>query len=126
MRYIFTLLFFVILNTQAQEQTVNYVKKIDHFPESRGDAENGLILSLPKQEMVQLEQQLNSKSGLGPMFNYYGTVVVVDQMDTLPNGNRLLVLRREDGKKFYGYKDTIKAILLSNQNKELSLTLNQQ
>ena len=121
MKYIITLLLVLgsLISSHAQE--TNYVKTFEHFRDSRGNSEEGLILTLPKQEMVKLERQLNSKSGLGPTFNYYGTVVVVDKMDVLPNGNYQMVLRREDGKDFYGYRPTIKAVLVSTKNQ---LTLN--
>jgi len=120
-----TILFFTILlvshiNAQQQE----FVKKFDYFSESRGNTESGLILTLPYQEMVLLEGKLNSNSGLGPTFNYYGTVVVVDQLDALPNGNKQVILRREDGRDFYGYKPTLKAVLITNTNKTDKLNIN--
>ena len=92
-------------------QQTEFVKSYEHFNESRGNSENDQILTLPYEETVKLFNPLNSKSGLGATFNYYGTVVVVDQMDILPNGEMQLILRREDGRNFYGYRPTIKAIL---------------
>ncbi len=92
-------------------QRSSFKKTFEHFEESRGDAAIDYILTLPYEETVRLTRPLNSTSGLGATFNYFGTVVVVDQMNVLPNGDRQLVLRREDGKDFYGFRPTIKAIL---------------
>ena len=92
-------------------QRSSFKKTFEHFEESRGDAAFDYILTLPYEETVRLTRPLNSSSGLGATFNYFGTVVVVDQMNVLPNGDRQLVLRREDGKDFYGFRPTIKAIL---------------
>ncbi len=116
MKQLTTLILFTFCVSMAMGQEDSYFKKFEHFAESRGDVESGLILTLPYQEMVRLEQNLNSSSGLGPTFNYYGTVVVVDQVNVLPNGNKQLVIRREDGRDFYGYKSTLKAVLVTNTN----------
>lgn len=111
MRRSITLLFLLIMSTVVFAQQTEFVKSYEHFNESRGNSENDQILTLPYEETVKLFNPLNSKSGLGATFNYYGTVVVVDQMDILPNGEMQLILRREDGRNFYGYRPTIKAIL---------------
>ena len=95
----------------ATAQNAEFVKSYEHFEVSRGDYESGQILTLPYEETVLLHNALNSRSGLGATFNYYGNIVVVDQMDVLPSGDMLLVLRREDGRSFYGYRPTIKAVL---------------
>ncbi|WP_350286403.1 hypothetical protein [uncultured Croceitalea sp.] len=105
------LLFFAV---SAFGQGENYVKKFEYFEETRGDWNGDLILTLPINETVQLQNTLASSSGLGPTFNYYGVVVVVDQVDILPNGNKQLIIRREDGRDFYGYRPTLKAILVTN------------
>lgn len=117
---VFTFLMIYSINAQQSE----FVKRFKHFDESRGDVESGLILTLPYQEMVRLESNLNSNSGLGPSFNYYGTVVIVDQMNILPNGNKQLVLRREDGRDFYGYRATLKAVLVKNDLETRSTKIN--
>lgn len=93
----------------AQQQT--FVKSFEHFEESRGNAALGQILTLPYKETVTITRALNSRSGLGPKFNYYGTVVAVDQWNRTNSGKIQLVLRREDGRDFYGFRPTIKAIL---------------
>ncbi len=111
MRGTFTLLLLFIMSPVVFAQQTEFVKSYEHFNESRGNSENSQILTLPYEETVKLFNPLNAKSGLGPTFNYYGTVVVVDQMDILPNGEMQLILRREDGRNFYGYRPTIKAIL---------------
>ncbi|MDT0606627.1 hypothetical protein [Croceitalea rosinachiae] len=116
------LFFFYISSTNAQQD--EFLKRFDHFRESRGNVESGLILTLPYQEMVRLESNLNSNSGLGPTFNYYGIVVVVDQMNILPNGEKQLVLRREDGLNFYGYRPTLKAVLAKNDFETQNLNTN--
>ncbi|MEM1337681.1 MAG: hypothetical protein AAF717_03965 [Bacteroidota bacterium] len=113
MKQTFTLLLCMMISPLFAQQTA-FVKTYKHFNESRGNAENVQILTLPYEETVKLFNSLNSKSGLGPTFNYYGNVVVVDQMDRLPNGEVQLILRREDGRNFYGYRPTIKAVLSTN------------
>ncbi len=119
MKQIFTLFFLmVVILPCAKAQETEFVKSYKHFNESRGNFESGQIMTLPYEETVQLFNSLNSKSGLSPTFNYYGTVVVVDQMDVLPNGEMQLILRREDGRNFYGYRPTIKAILSRNADQE--------
>ena len=110
-----SLLLAIIFSTQMlTAQQDEYFKKFEHFVESRGNMESGLIITLPYQERVRLEQGLNSNSDIGPRFNYYGTVVIVDQMNVLPNGTKQLILRREDGRNFYGYTPVLKATLSSN------------
>jgi len=124
MKQLTTLIFILLMISSINAQQSEFVKRFNHFDESRGDVESGLILTLPYQEMVRLESNLNSNSGLGPSFNYYGTVVIVDQMNILPNGNKQLVLRREDGRDFYGYRSTLKAILVKNDLETRSTNLN--
>ena len=111
MKQSFTLIFLMVLPLCLFSQRSSFKKTFEHFEESRGDAAIDYILTLPYEETVRLTRPLNSTSGLGATFNYFGTVVVVDQMNVLPNGDRQLVLRREDGKDFYGFRPTIKAIL---------------
>lgn len=124
MKQLTTLVFTFLMISSITAQQSEFVKRFNHFDESRGDVESGLILTLPYQEMVRLESNLNSNSGLGSSFNYYGTVVIVDQMNILPNGNKQLVLRREDGRDFYGYRATLKAILVKNDLETRSTNLN--
>ena len=124
MKQLTTLIFILLMISSINAQQSEFVKRFNHFDESRGDVESGLILTLPYQEMVRLESNLNSNSGLGPSFNYYGTVVIVDQMNILPNGNKQLVLRREDGRDFYGYKSTLRAILIKTDLETRSTNLN--
>ena len=111
MKQTFTLLFLMILPFFLSAQQGNFQKSFEHFDESRGDSTTEHILTLPYEETVLLTNSLNSTSGIGPTFNYYGMVVVVDQMNTLPSGDMQLVLRREDGRDFYGFRPTIKAVL---------------
>jgi len=124
MKQLTTLIFILLIISSISAQQSEFVKRFKHFDESRGDVESGLILTLPYQEMVRLESNLNSNSGLGPSFNYYGTVVIVDHMNILPNGNKQLVLRREDGRNFYGYRATLKAVLVKNDLETRSTKLN--
>lgn len=92
-------------------QTRVYQMGFEHFQESRGDSGNGLMAELPYTEVVLGHNPLNSRSGLGLTFNFHGHVVVVDQMDVLPDGSIQAVIRREDGRDFFGYAPTLKAIL---------------
>nr|WP_299072482.1 hypothetical protein [uncultured Allomuricauda sp.] len=99
--------------TIAQEKTQHI--KFKHFVESRGDSELGMLLEIPYSDIVVLNNSLNSSSGFGLTMNFHGNIVVIDQMDTMPDGSTQVVLRREDGRKFYGYKSTIKAILVKEK-----------
>ncbi len=111
MKQLFTLTVLLVVPLFLSAQQLEIKKKFAHFEESRGDASPQSIVTLPYEEMVVLRNALNSNSGLGPTFNYYGTIVVVDQMNVLPNGDMQLVLRREDGRDFYGFQPTLKAIV---------------
>lgn len=111
MKQTFTLFILLVIPWFLFSQQPNYKKTFEHFDESRGNTTNEYILTLSYEETVVLNNPLNSTSGLGATFNYFGTVVVIDQMNILPNGERQLILRREDGKDFYGFRPTIKAIL---------------
>ena len=111
MKHNFTLFVLLVIPYLLFSQNPSFKKKFEHFDESRGDTSNEYILTLSHEETVVLTNPLNATSGLGATFNYFGTVVVIDQMNVLPNGDRQLVLRREDGKDFYGFRPTIKAIL---------------
>ncbi len=96
-------------------QTKDHQIEFEHFVESRGDAETGLILELPYSEIITSHRPLSSSSGLGKTFNFNGNTVVVDYLDVMQDGAIQVVLRREDGKDFYGYRPTIKAILRPTQ-----------
>ncbi len=117
MKYLTTLSFFLFTSILFA-QTDYHVKRYAHFEETRGNADTDLILTLPEQEIVQLHNSLNATSGLGTTFNYYGTIIVVDQMDILRDGTKQLILRREDGKDFFGYRPTLKAIIKNVVNDE--------
>lgn len=111
MRKLFLFNIIVLCGLSLFAQQEDYTKRFEHFNESRGDFESGLIMTLPYQETVRLYNTLQTNSGLGATFNYYGTVVIVDQMEMRSNGNIHLILRREDGNNFYGYRPTLKAVL---------------
>lgn len=111
MKQCYAVLILLVFPLAVIAQQEKFQKSFQHFEESRGDMATEYILTLSHQETVVLNSPLNSSSGLGATFNYFGTVVVVDQMNVLPNGDRQLVLRREDGKDFYGFRPTIKAVL---------------
>ena len=111
MKQCYTLFILLVFPLAVFAQQEKFQKSFEHFDESRGDSANEYILTLSHQETVVLTNPLNSSSGLGATFNYFGTVVVVDQMNVLPNGDKQLILRREDGKDFYGFRPTIKAVL---------------
>ncbi|WP_222981965.1 hypothetical protein [Flagellimonas meishanensis] len=87
---------------------------IESFSQSRGDAEESQLLEVPHSQIVVMNNSLQTSSGFGMTLNLYGSVVVVDQMERMPDGTTQLVLRREDGKDFYGFKPTIRAILSPN------------
>ncbi len=107
-------LFVVALNAQETFQHISF----EHFTESRGDSENGFVIEIPYSQVVVLENSLNTRSGFGLKLNFNGTLVVVDQMERLQDGRTQVVLRREDGRNFYGYKPTIKAILSNKPTNE--------
>ena len=122
MKNCYTLMIFLVFPLALLGQQEKFQKSFQHFEESRGDANTEYILTLPYEETVLLTNPLNSVSGLGATFNYYGTIVVVDQMNVLPNGDMQLVLRREDGRDFYGFRPTLKAVL--SKQPETDLTYN--
>ncbi len=124
MKQVFTLLFLLVFHASTFGQQESFQKSFKHFEESRGDTDYGDIVTLPYEETVLLTNQLNSTSGLGPTFNYFGTVVVVDQIDRLPSGEMLLVLRREDGRDFYGFRPTLKAVLSKSSVADLTFEEN--
>ncbi|TAI47922.1 hypothetical protein [Flagellimonas allohymeniacidonis] len=111
----------VLLSYEVYSQ--NDYKKIqfEHFTMSRGDAEDNLLLEIPYSQVVVLNNSLNSSSGFGMTLNFHGTMVIIDHMETMPDGRTQVVLRREDGRDFYGYKPTIKAILSNKTNKQNNL-----
>jgi len=124
MKQYYTFFIVMIFSLTGLAQQEEFQKSFQHFEESRGDTNTEPIVTLPFEEMVLLTNPLNSSSGLGATFNYYGTVVVVDQMNRLPNGQVQLILRREDGKDFYGFKPTLKAILSKKPATDLTLNDN--
>ncbi|MEN1785459.1 MAG: hypothetical protein AAGF77_09995 [Bacteroidota bacterium] len=119
-------LFLFLISISVTAQSSEFLKSFVHFEESRGDTQEGYILTLPYEETVQLHRSLNATSGLGPTFNYFGTVVVVDQMEVLPSGRMQLIIRREDGRNFYGYTPTLKAILTPDEGTEDSAIQGEQ
>lgn len=122
MKQCFTLFTVLVLPFLVFAQQYEFQKSFQHFEESRGNASVEPILTLPYEETVVLINSLNSSSGLGPTFNYYGTIVVVDQMNRLPNGELQLVIRRQDGRNFYGFQPTLKAVL--SRSSSINLTIN--
>lgn len=109
MRFIITLLL-VFTGFTAFAQT-EFKKSFEHFEISSGDSKNNYIITLPQQEIVRIAGQMQGNSGFGPTFDYFGATLIIDQMDTLPNGTILAIVRREDGKKFYGHLPTLRAVL---------------
>lgn len=120
MKQRFTLYMLLVAPFIVVAQQSEFQKSFQHFEESRGNTTTERILTLPYEETVVLINSLNSSSGLGPTFNYYGTVVVVDQMNRLPNGELQLVIRRQDGRDFYGFQPTLKAILSMSSSIDLT------
>ena len=110
------IVFFLGISMHAQESYRHI--SFEHFTESRGDSETGLLVEIPYSQLVVMENALNTRSGFGMRLNFNGTMVIVDQMEVLRDGRTQVVLRREDGRNFYGYKPTLKAILTNNQNNE--------
>nr|WP_299339000.1 hypothetical protein [Allomuricauda sp.] len=106
----------VALQSQNQPQKIEF----EHFTTSRGDADDNLLLEIPYSQVVVMNNSLNSSSGFGMTLNFHGNMVVVDQIETMPDGRTQVVLRREDGRDFYGYKPTIKAILSDRNDENLN------
>ena len=104
------------LSAQQQSKTISF----EHFANSRGDFEGGAVLEIPYSEVVMLNNPLNTSSGFGMTLNFHGNVLVVDYMEILPNGTTQVILRREDGKDFYGFRPTLKAILVKNEVADIS------
>nr|WP_299387163.1 hypothetical protein [Allomuricauda sp.] len=111
MKRFLPLIFLLVFGLSASAQQERFNLKVAHFSESRGDYEHEKLLEIPYSKVVMVEKSLNSSSGFGLQLNFHGQRVIVDQMETMPDGSVQVVLRREDGKNFYGFKPTIKAIL---------------
>ncbi|MDC6365446.1 MULTISPECIES: hypothetical protein [Flavobacteriaceae] len=103
---------FLILTTCFHAQQNKYQLKVEHFTESRGDYDHEKLLKIPQSQMILVQNSLNSSSGFGLRMNFHGQVVIVDHMEKMSDGSTQVILRREDGKNFYGFKPTIKAILV--------------
>ncbi len=117
-------LFCTMVYGQQNVQSISF----EHFAESRGDAENGLTIEIPHSQLVVLENNLNTRSGFGFRLNFNGNMVIVDQIEVLRDGRIQVVLRREDGRNFYGYRPTLKAILSTkqvNEEKDVQLVENE-
>ncbi|MEX0316267.1 MAG: hypothetical protein AB3N18_18950 [Allomuricauda sp.] len=114
MKKVLLLLFLVVLGVNAQQE--RYQLKFEHFSESRGDFEPGMLLEIPYSNVVMVENSLKTSSGFGLTLNFHGHIVMIDHMETLSDGSIQVVLRREDGRSFYGYKPTIKAILVKDKH----------
>ena len=110
MKYITTLICFCICFFSLA-QSGYHIKSYDHFEGTRGNSDTELILTLPSAEIVQLQNHLNTTSGFGWTFNYFGNVLVVEQLDILADGTKQLLLRKENGKDFFGSRPFIKAVL---------------
>lgn len=109
---LFYLCFMLLSGLQVTAQNDAQHINFKHFAESRGDFEKGMLLEIPYSDIVMIDNHLNSSSGFGLTMNFHGNIVVIDQMDVMHDGSTQVVLRREDGRNFYGYKPTIKAILV--------------
>lgn len=114
------LLLFVLLAafclTDGHSQNKIYKIEFQHFEDSRGDSSMDMIAELPRSEYIQFEMPMNVSSGLGPTFNYHGYVVIIDQISFQEDGSYNVLLRREDGKDFFGYYPTLRAILKPSSN----------
>ena len=116
MKRIVLLLILLVYYSGSFAQSERYELKVGHFEESRGDFDHEKILKIPYSQIVLIENSLNSSSGFGLQMNFHGQLVAVDYMETMLDGSVHVILRREDGKNFYGYKPTIKAILVKKLN----------
>ncbi|WP_422349271.1 hypothetical protein [Flagellimonas sp.] len=112
MKRLLPLISLLLFGYAASAQQNQFSMQVMHFNESRGDFEHGKLLEIPYSKMVLVENSLNSSSGFGLQLNFHGHRVTVDQMETMADGSVQVVLRREDGRNFYGFKPTIKAILV--------------
>ncbi|WP_343488105.1 hypothetical protein [Allomuricauda sp. d1] len=110
-RFLLLSIFFMFITLGLSAQAQVYEMRFEHFQESRGNADTGLIARLPYSEVVLLHNSLNSSSGLGATLNFHGNMVVIDQMNVLPDGTTHIVIRREDGRDFFGYTPTLRAVL---------------
>ena len=90
----------------------------EHFTESRGNTESGLRIEIPYSQLIVLENAMDTRSGFGLRMNFNGNMGIVDQMEGLMDGRTQVVLRREDGRNFYGNTPTLKAILSNEQTND--------
>lgn len=98
------------ISTHAQqlyELRIHQSQILDNY-----DITNGQLMTLPNSKFTVMMGGLNNWDGLGNYFNIYGSKLIVDRLDLRSDGSKHVVLRREDGRKFYDRFPTISATLI--------------
>lgn len=91
---------------QLYEMKIHQTQTLDYQ-----DISNGQLMTLPNTKFTVMMGGLNDWDGLANYFNIYGSKLIVDSLDLKSDGSKHVVLRREDGRKFYDRFATILATL---------------
>lgn len=67
--------------------------------------------AVPNNQFVAIQGGLNDWDGANNYFNLFGAKVIVEERDITNTGTVRLVLRREDGRNFYGLYPILNAEL---------------
>jgi hypothetical protein len=69
-------------------------------------------------KVVAVMGGLNDWDGANNYFNFFGAKVIIEKMDKTSYGSTTMVLRREDGEKFYGLYPIINAEVVPFDSQE--------
>lgn len=107
------LLFFIftIAMPAVAQKGDPYLIEFKDFPTSTGDAPRQAAIKLPKKQLVLVQNLKGSNYGLSTKLNLNGNTLIVENYEQKSDGSIEVVLRREDGRNFYGYAPTLKAVL---------------
>ena len=107
------ILFFILLGLSAPARAQQlYEMQIHQFqPLETYNGNSEQLITLPNSKFNVMMGGLNDWDGLANYFNIYGSKLIVDSIDRKSNGSKTVVLRREDGRKFYDRFPTISVTL---------------
>ncbi|MFS4415942.1 hypothetical protein [Maribacter sp. 2307ULW6-5] len=114
--------FFFLLATcalAAQEITFLKLSSANQWEASYGDL--GPQAQISQNKVVAVMGGLNDWDGANNYFNFFGSKVIIERKDIASNGNTHLVLRREDGKNFYGLYPILNAEIVPASSRDLDL-----
>jgi hypothetical protein len=101
------LLLFACVQAHAQDMMLLRLHAAEPREPFHEDVRQDLRTSNDK--VIAVMGGLNDWDGANNYFNFFGSKVIIEKMDKTSYGSTTLVLRREDGKKFYGLYPIMKA-----------------